>query len=171
MEIDLDNRQRRERPEMGPLGALVLFLATQARRRVPSRDRAWDRISVILVDDLQIRRIKQRYFGPDEVTDVIALPYRHIPGSTDAVAGEVFINIARARLLGRRFGGPAREFALYIAHGLDHLTGATDGTARTRRRMRRRELRWVALAAQQGLLSGIFSTVSSKTKPQVLRHA
>lgn len=171
MKIDLGNRQRRERPRLRAVRELASFLATQARRTTSPRDRAWHRISVILVDDRQIRRIKRDHFGRDEITDVIALPYRHVPGSPDASRGDVFVNIACARLFGRRFGGPARELALYIAHGLDHLAGATDGTARTRRRMRRRELRWVAMAAKRGLLTRLFPADRAADNRQVPRHA
>ena len=47
------------------------------------------------------------------------------------------------------------ELALYIAHGLDHLSGADDATYEGYRTMRRRELRWLSDIPDE-ILSGIF---------------
>ena len=71
------------------------------------------------------------------------------------------MNVARAhaegirRAAGRRpdrLWGPDYELALYLAHGVDHLTGADDHEDDGFRRMRARELRWVAAADREDLL-------------------
>jgi ssRNA-specific RNase YbeY (16S rRNA maturation enzyme) len=62
----------------------------------------------------------------------------------------VFVNAERARAEGLRRGGVADELALYIAHGCDHLAGASDRTPAGRARMRRREQAWLAEARRLG---------------------
>jgi probable rRNA maturation factor len=68
-----------------------------------------------------------------------------IPGEPGGLIGELFINVERAvRVAPRRADWSAdRELALYLAHGLDHLTGADDHAPEERARMRRRELAWL----------------------------
>ena len=60
------------------------------------------------------------------------------------------MNISQAHRLGRRYGGPAHELALYIAHGCDHLAGEDDTTPAQRQRMRKRELRWLREVQKHG---------------------
>lgn len=94
-------------------------------------------------------------FGVRVQTDVVAQSYAAVPGVCAATA-ELVLNAERARAEGRvRAGGPARELALYLAHGLDHLAGADDDTPARRRAMRRRETAWLdaAPAAVRGILA------------------
>ncbi len=97
----------------------------------------------MLTGDREIAAVKQKVFGYAEATDVIAL--RYAPTPTDPAAeAELFINVERAFRHPRWPGWtPARELALYIAHGFDHLAGANDDTPTARLHMRRRELRWL----------------------------
>ncbi len=93
-------------------------------------------------------------------TDVITMRYAPMPGLDTETCGELIVNIERAVDEGRkrvpRGWTPAHELALYIAHGLDHLTGADDTDSAGRRRMRARELRWVRGAERAGLLRGLL---------------
>ena len=50
-----------------------------------------------------------------------------------------------------------QTFEVVIAHGIDHLSGADDATPRERRRMHRRELRWLERAHQLGLLGTLLA--------------
>lgn len=73
---------------------------------------------------------KARAFGQRRQTDVIAQSYQPVPGA-QAAAAEIIINAELAAAEGRRRrGGPARELALYLAHGLDHLAGGRDDNTR-----------------------------------------
>jgi ssRNA-specific RNase YbeY (16S rRNA maturation enzyme) len=67
------------------------------------------------------------------------------------------VNAQRALAVGRRGPGVERELALYIAHGLQHLAGASDRTPALRARMRKRELAWLKQAEKKGLLKALFS--------------
>jgi len=82
-------------------------------------------------------------FGRPRPTDVISIPYPPLPPVERAWRGEVAVNATAAVREGRMRKGVARELALYLAHGCQHLSGAEDGTPGERRRMRRRENRWL----------------------------
>ena len=150
--IEIANRQRALRVDSGALRRLLAFFLTRAARHLPP-GLHWGGVTALLVDDAAIRRCKRATFGRDEVTDVITQAYAPLsieaPG---ARGGEIVVNAQRARELGPRHGGAARELALYLAHGVDHLTDADDATPVGRRRMRQRERRWRAAAGRAGLL-------------------
>ncbi len=136
------------------LRRLVEFLIARAHR--PSCE-SWAEVSVILTDNNRIRQAKRVAFGVDEPTDVICLSYTPLPGEKPpGLRGEILVNAQRALQIGPRYGGPDRELALYIAHGLNHLAGEHDHTPAARRRMRRRENAWLRAAACEGLLSGLI---------------
>jgi rRNA maturation RNase YbeY len=100
-------------------------------------------LTVILTDDAAMPDYKAGCFGVRVQTDVVSQAYEAIPGLGSATA-ELVLNAERAKEEGRlRAGGPARELALYLAHGLDHLSGRDDDTPARRRAMRRRETAWL----------------------------
>ena len=78
-------------------------------------------------------------------TDVITQRYDAMPGEPAGVYGELYVNVDQAlRVAPKRRGwSPAKELLLYVAHGMDHLSGADDLNPRDYDRMRRRELRWL----------------------------
>ena len=77
-------------------------------------------------------------------TDVITQRYESLPGEPEGLVGELFVNVERAETIRKRATWTSeRELLLYIAHGLDHLTGANDATPAERAAMRRRELAWL----------------------------
>ena len=98
---------------------------------------------MVLTDDASMPAYKEGCFGVRVQTDVVVQAYAAVPGVVPATA-EVILNAERAGAEGgRRAGGPARELALYLAHGMDHLAGHDDATAAGRRAMRRRETGWL----------------------------
>ena len=112
-------------------------------------------LTVVLTDDAAMPAYKAGCFGVHRQTDVVAQSYAAVPGVCPATA-ELVLNAERARAEGRRRpGGPARELALYLAHGLDHLAGSDDDTPPRRRAMRRRETAWLDAdpAAYRGIVA------------------
>jgi ssRNA-specific RNase YbeY (16S rRNA maturation enzyme) len=112
-----------------------------------------------------MRGINQRCFGLPGFTDVISLRYDALPGEEGPGNGEIVVNVQlaveegeRRRRSKSRQGrwGPLQELALYLAHGCDHLSGASDDDPAGRRRMRRRELRWLKEASDRGMLEGLL---------------
>jgi rRNA maturation RNase YbeY len=107
-------------------------------------------VEIVLLNDRDMGAAHRLCLGREGPTDVISLAYRPAaPG--EGWRGEVLINLDRARALGPRHGGEAAERALYLAHGLDHLSGAHDRTPAERARMRRRERAWLRAARAAGL--------------------
>jgi rRNA maturation RNase YbeY len=113
-------------------------------RAFPAEDPApFGELTVVVTDDAAMPAYKAGCFGVRAQTDVVAQSYAAIPGAGSETA-ELVLNAERARAEGRRRpGGPARELALYLAHGLDHLAGRDDDTPARRRAMRRRETAWL----------------------------
>ncbi|MBN1558429.1 MAG: rRNA maturation RNase YbeY [Lentisphaerae bacterium] len=99
-----------------------------------------------------MRDVNRRYLRCDAPTDVLSFRYPPLPGEAEEAGGELFVNVQRA--LERAPRAPSRELALYLAHACDHLAGHDDADDAARRRMRRRELRWLRElgAACEGLL-------------------
>ena len=141
MKVSIIDRQRAGRVDGKRLGEFVQLVMGHVRPVPPATD--WHGVSVILTGDALIRRVNRDFLGHDEPTDVISFTYPALPGPDSGPTGEVFVNVQQALRLGARYGGAARELALYAAHGCDHLGGAEDATPGGRRRMRNRECRWL----------------------------
>jgi rRNA maturation RNase YbeY len=128
---------------------LAGFLAARA-----ARNRPLGRITLVLADHDAMLRANRDHLGRTGVTDVISFPHLPLPGETPAaLRGDVIVNAQLAVEEGPARGGAVRELALYIAHGLDHLAGASDASPAGRRRMRRRELAWLDDARRANLLN------------------
>jgi rRNA maturation RNase YbeY len=155
MKIDISNRQRGLAVDRQRLTALTKHLMQRADGADPAR--RWAQTVLVLVDDARIRAINRRVFGKDEVTDVISICYPPVPGEEGGFAAEIVVNVQRAAAQAASHGrwSTNRELALYIAHGCDHCAGADDNTPRKRRRMRRRELRWLQEASERQLLGAL----------------
>ena len=160
-DICVANRQRGLRVDAARCARLVAWLARRSRRIRPANMPPWSSVTVLLVGDGGSADAHRRVFGDPEPTDVITLSYADGPDAIAGLSGELIVNVARAhaegirRTAGRRPGhpwGPDYELALYLAHGIDHLTGADDHEDDGFQRMRARELRWVAAADREGLL-------------------
>jgi rRNA maturation RNase YbeY len=140
MEIRVVQRQKALAVRRGAVAALVRRLAARA---FGEGAEPFEEIAIVLVDDAAMPECKERVFGIRRQTDVISLAYEAVPGIQPATA-ELVVNAERALQEGARHpGGAARELALYLAHGLDHLAGHDDDTPARRRSMRRRETRWL----------------------------
>lgn len=151
MNILLNNRQHHLRVQTAKLKRLVAFFLQRAERLDPSLRGA---VSIVLLGDSGMRRLNRRFLGCDETTDVLSFRYATSAADPDDLtAGECVVNAQRALQVGPLHGGVARELALYLAHACDHLAGADDATETQRRRMRRREQRWLRQAKNQCLLT------------------
>ena len=118
------------------------FFAAKSGARIGAPFRA---VTVILQDDAFSAEVHEAINGAKGPTDVITQRYDAMPGETEGVYGELYVNVDQAiRVAPKRRGwSPAKELLLYVAHGMDHLSGADDLKPRDYDRMRRRELRWL----------------------------
>lgn len=118
------------------------FFAERSRRRAGG---VWHEVVVHLVRDAESDAMHLAIMGIVGATDVITQAYDSIPPEAPGLYGELFVNMDQAlRAAPRRHGwSPAKELLLYIAHGMDHLSGADDHSCADYSRMRRRELSWI----------------------------
>jgi rRNA maturation RNase YbeY len=150
MKLLLQNRQTELRVRTPAVRKLIDWLIARWPELKPLP--AWSEIALILTNDDGITPVNRATFGKDEPTDVISLTYLGMPGEPSASAGEIFVNAERARVIGRTAQGTSRELALYVAHGLHHLAGASDRTPALRKAMLNEEKAWLSKAGKAGLL-------------------
>ena len=124
------------------LKAAAMAFAEKSSSRIGIPFRA---VTIILQDDAFSAEVHLAINGAKGPTDVITQRYDAMPGETAGVYGELYVNVDQAlRVAPKRRGwSPAKELLLYVAHGMDHLSGADDLKPRDYDRMRRRELRWL----------------------------
>lgn len=124
------------------LRCAAAFFAARSSSRVGIPFRA---VTVILQDDAFSAEVHQAVNGVAGATDVVTQRYDALPGEEPGVYGELYVNGDQARRAApkRRGWSAAKELLLYVAHGMDHLSGADDLEPADYRRMRRRELAWL----------------------------
>ena len=98
------------------------------------------RLTVVIVDDAQMSQLHSRYAGAKGTTDVLTfdLSEPQPSGSKPQASpdGEIYICVDEARRRAAEFGHqPRLELLLYAVHGLLHLLGYDDHTARGFRKM------------------------------------
>ena len=129
------------------LKAAAAFFAEKSSSRIGVPFRA---VTVILQDDSFSAEVHEAINGAKGPTDVITQRYDAMPGEADGVYGELYVNVSQAlRAAPNRCGwSSAKELLLYVAHGMDHLSGADDLAPADYDRMRRRELAWLRAFAR-----------------------
>ncbi len=153
MKLLLQNRQSAVRLRAAAARKLATGLIAEWPALKPLT--AWAEIALIFTDDDGITPVNRATFSKDGPTDVISLTYHGMPGEKSRATGEVFVNAQRARTVGRTEKGAGRELALYIAHGLHHLAGASDRTPALRRAMLNEETAWLSKAEKAGRLKDL----------------
>lgn len=125
------------------LKAAASFFAACSRARVGNP--VWHEVVIHLVDDAGSDETHRAIMGIEGATDVVTQAYDSIPPEPQGLYGELFVNTDQAlRAAPKRKGwSVAKELLLYVAHGMDHLSGADDHSERDYRAMRRRELSWI----------------------------
>lgn len=157
MIIHVLNRQKLLKPDVAKLKTLAGFFLDKLEK---AGKKGFCELSLVLTDDKNIRQIKRQFFDIDCVTDVISFSSQPQPVDGKRRTAEIVVNVERARLEGKKRRGLEHEFALYLAHGCDHLAGHNDRSSKERKNMRRREVRWLTETAKLNLLSGLFMTPS-----------
>jgi len=93
-------------------------------------------VNVILTDGRRIKKLNRRFFAKNGITDVIAfnLGQAGPPGSEKLC--EVYVCLQEARkAAAERSHGVTREIEILIIHGLLHLSGMTDATPSSKKKM------------------------------------
>lgn len=121
--------------------AAVSFAEASGKRiKTPFKE-----VTIILQDDDFSAEVHKAINGVEGPTDVITQRYDAMPGEEEGVYGELYVNVAQAiRVAPKREGWSAKkELLLYVAHGMDHLSGADDLEEKDYNTMRKRELTWL----------------------------
>ncbi len=148
--------------------------AGSARRRLRERAEAYLEhlgqsrafLSVLLVGDVEIRRLNRVWRGKDRATDVLSFPQPQEPGN-GPVLGDVVISVETAARRARHEKRPVgRELDRYLAHGLLHLLGYDHERPDDARQMAEREAELTGTVGLTGaaLQGGRKSPVSSRRK-------
>ncbi|MDR0694723.1 MAG: rRNA maturation RNase YbeY [Prevotellaceae bacterium] len=97
-------------------------------------------LSVIFCSDEELRSINRRYLQHDYFTDIITFDYC----DSRRLSGDLFISYDRVCANAREYRQPpGDELRRVMAHGLLHLCGYRDGTAREREKMRALENKYM----------------------------
>lgn len=89
-------------------------------------------VSVVFVGDKTIRRLNKMYRGEDKVTDVLAFE------GENNFLGEIIIDYAQIKRQAPKFSGNTQKELIFIlVHGLLHLIGLKDETAKGKKEMER----------------------------------
>jgi probable rRNA maturation factor len=96
-------------------------------------------LSVVLVGDRTMSALHERYLDEIGPTDVLTFPV-DCDARGRCTSGEVYVCVPEARRRAREMGTEVKhELLLYALHGLLHLAGFDDRTARQYQRMHRME--------------------------------
>jgi len=104
-------------------------------------------VSLAIVDDETIKRLKEEYFQISQVSDVVSFDLRDdgsISGSAEdgpaELDCEVVVNAQRALAVARQYAtSPDGELNLYVVHGLLHQLGFDDKEPQQGRAMHEKE--------------------------------
>ncbi len=119
MEIQIQNKQNCQKIKIG-------FLRQTLQQALDHLDMKNKEISVLLVDDEQIRELNRQYRHKDCPTDVLAFPQQteDSPIYQQQLLGDIVISIPTAQRQARNLGHPLeKELKILLIHGLLHLLG------------------------------------------------
>jgi probable rRNA maturation factor len=129
--VNLENRNRKVRVDLSK----VKRTAAAALRHIGL---GGAQVNIVFVSDRRIRTLNRKYLGIDSATDVMAFGDDRTGGGS--LVGDIAISSDKAKTNARLFGTSFREeLALYVIHGILHLAGYDDRTAREKRKMRKME--------------------------------
>jgi probable rRNA maturation factor len=103
----------------------------------------------IITDDESLKKINVEFLEHDYYTDVITFNYNE----GDVINGEVYISLDRVRENAQNYNVSLKsELSRVLVHGVLHLVGYDDKTAKGRKEMRGLEDYWIEMV--NGLENG-----------------
>ncbi len=108
-------------------------------------------LSFVFVNARKMRSLNKRYKGKDHVTDVLAFDQTPLAAkcSSNSLHGDIIICPGAAKKNARLFETSLEyELVLYVIHGILHLLGYDDHTARDVNRMRKKEKELIKMITQ-----------------------
>jgi probable rRNA maturation factor len=118
------------------------WLPKWIRRTIVRHGRVPGAVSFIFCNDAWLLRMNRRYLQHDTYTDILTFDQ---PDESGRVSGEIYISVDRVRSNAMAFGVSFRdELHRVMIHGILHLVGFRDKTARDQAVMRAEEDRCLA---------------------------
>jgi probable rRNA maturation factor len=138
--LELRNRQREKNINLRLLKRIVgLFLDQFSSYE----------LGIHLVGAAEIARLNETWLQHQGPTDVITFDY-HDSARPKLLAGDIFVCVPQAIAQAKQFGTSWQsEVVRYIVHGILHLRGFDDQTAKMKREMKRVEDRWVKVLSSE----------------------
>lgn len=97
-------------------------------------------LEIVFLNNRAMRALNKRYKGRDSSTDVLSFKIDRREFGSDKFLGQIIISVEKAEQNAKVFNTSfEEELALYIIHGILHLFGYDDETAKDRLRMSRKE--------------------------------
>jgi probable rRNA maturation factor len=128
--VDVVNQQRVLRLAPSTIKSVARFVLRKEGVRIAH-------VELALVDDATIQDVHRRFLGIDTPTDVLTFPFAE---PDEPLSGQIVVSVETAARIGPVHGLTAEdEVLLYAIHGILHLCGYDDRTARDARRMRGRQ--------------------------------
>jgi rRNA maturation RNase YbeY len=116
----------------------ISFLTQQVKKECNKKLR----LSYIFCSDSYLLNLNRQYLKHDYYTDVITFPISDTEGLIDA---EIYISTESVAANARRYKAPfAEELARVMFHGVLHLIGYKDKSAKAQKKMRQMENQWLS---------------------------
>jgi len=110
-------------------------IAKKASRVLKSLKKQNCDLSIILVDNNQIKRLNKEYLNKKHSTDVLAFSMKEGKAlrGDEKLLGDIAICVEKARMVARATNiSLEKEIDLYLVHGILHLLGYRDKTEKER---------------------------------------
>lgn len=115
----------------------VSMLEKAAKAAAASRGFRSGQLGLRITNDSTIQTINAKHLGHDYATDVISFGYA---AQGSVIEGELVASVDTARIRAAELGWSTdKELALYVVHGVLHITGLDDHDDADRLEMRRME--------------------------------
>ena len=104
-------------------------------------------VSIVLVDNITIKKLNRKYLGHNRITDVISFPMHEglFKDLHAEILGDVVVSVEQAKKQAKRYQHSFKEeFWLYLIHGLQHLLGYEDDAPINAKKMHKRGMELLA---------------------------
>jgi len=138
--LELRNRQREQKINLCGLEKIIRALLQQFGRSDHGVAQFCSyEVGIHLVGAAEIARLNETWLQHQGPTDVITFDYND-PAWPKLLAGDIFVCVEEAIAQAKQFGTSWQsEVVRYIVHGILHLRGFDDQSAKKKREMKRAE--------------------------------
>lgn len=134
-----------------------------ARRVLETLGRQKVVLSLVFVNDRQMRKLHRKFLGKNRATDVLAFGQnegKFVSSGRKSLLGDIVLSVETAKRRAPEFGNRwDRELLLYLIHGILHLMGFRDSAPTEKIKMR---------AMEEEILTKLLGNSWQSKKPKLL---